>query len=352
MATPSASVCGDRNRRPANACSDPRARREEYCSQVCLVGERGAARRRAPPMRRRWLLRATAVAPWSSAHRSCGTGSGCRRRSRISFDPPGAPAAPRAASRAPYVRPAWPPTDEDWLTAFAHTAWTYPLPGPVAPRARRRRPHPDHPPSANRPGPVCRARASAASIWAASSGASTSTPRTTASSIASQHAGDGRAATSTSACRTSAAWSSPTTTIWRPSRAASCAAPPSRPATSSAWWATPAASTRAATSTSRSRCTPSSDLPEVYWDPTTAHGPLAPAAAAARHRRRLRPVGGRPHRCRRFTTAASAWDERAGRGGFELVAVGATERALHRLLGMEDGEIEQLAHARARPSGP
>ena len=52
--------------------------------------------------------------------------------------------------------PAWPPSDEDWQIAFAHTAWLYPLPGPA-----RRAPTADDRllttrPSARRPDPVCR----------------------------------------------------------------------------------------------------------------------------------------------------------------------------------------------------
>ena len=40
---------------------------------------------------------------------------------------------------------------------------------------------------------------------------------------------------------------------------------------------------------------PSSEFPEAYWDPTALMAALAAAAAAARHGRRLRPVGERPH---------------------------------------------------------
>jgi Peptidase family M23 len=131
-------------------------REEIHCSQVCLVANverRGLVR---AAVRRRWLLRATAVALifigsvrlW---HRFLAP-----RPRTISFESPDIRPAPPPRPEPPMYGPAWPPTDEDWRTAFAKVAWIYPLPGPArrAPTADDRLPTSRV--SASVPRPVCR----------------------------------------------------------------------------------------------------------------------------------------------------------------------------------------------------
>ena len=115
-------------------------------------------------------------------------------------------------------------------------------------------------------------RARAASRWAASCGASTSTRRWTVSSIARRPAAPTSTAAVTCASPTSAAWSSRTTFTWPRSRAAWCGAHASRPARSSAWSATPG---RAAKNRRPHphlhfalSIRPSAEWPETFWDPT------------------------------------------------------------------------------------
>ena len=134
-----------------------RGRREEvHCSQVCLVANVEGRRLARVALRRRWLLRASAVALIVVGAPELWHRIRLPQSVSISFDPPEyrPPAEPRP--EPPMFGPAWPPTDEDWQTAFAHSAWTYPLPGPA-----RRAPAADDRilttrPSASRPGPVCR----------------------------------------------------------------------------------------------------------------------------------------------------------------------------------------------------
>ena len=129
---------------------------EAHCSQVCLVANVERRRLARATVRRRWLLRAAAVALVVVGAPKLWHRIRLPQSVSISFDPPEfrPPREPRP--EPPMYGPAWPPTDQDWQTAFAHTTWAYPLPGPA-----RRAPAADDRilatrPSANRPGPVCR----------------------------------------------------------------------------------------------------------------------------------------------------------------------------------------------------
>jgi hypothetical protein len=131
-------------------------RAEIHCSRVCLVANVERHRLARAAVLRRWLLRAAAVALiflgsvrlW---HRFLAP-----RPRTISFEIPDTPPAPPPRPDLPLYGPAWPPTDGDWQAAFAAVAWIYPLPGPA-----RRVPAADHRlppsrPSAGGPAPVCR----------------------------------------------------------------------------------------------------------------------------------------------------------------------------------------------------
>jgi hypothetical protein len=103
---------------------------ENYCSEVCLLANVDKRRRATAAVRRRWMMRGLAVLVvlvgakelWRRVH--------APRPVSISYDPPEVRFVP-ARPEPSYVGPAWPPTDDDWRYAFAHTAWTYPLPGPA-----------------------------------------------------------------------------------------------------------------------------------------------------------------------------------------------------------------------------
>ena len=131
-------------------------REEAHCSQICLVANVERLRLAAAATRRRWLLRVTAVALIVIGAPKLWHRVRLPPSLSISFDPPEFRPPPEPRPEPPMFGPAWPPTDEDWQTAFAHTAWTYPLPGPS-----RRAPAPDdhlltsHP-SGRSPSPVCR----------------------------------------------------------------------------------------------------------------------------------------------------------------------------------------------------
>ncbi|MCU1278326.1 MAG: peptidase [bacterium] len=108
--------------------------RRSYCSQACLrVGVRMAqsAQRKARLRRYAFVLSFVLVA----------TGVGYLRHLLLLPRPRRAPVstpAPVAAEAPPEATPFgphWPPTDDEWLEQFAHAAWVYPLPGPT-----RRRP--------------------------------------------------------------------------------------------------------------------------------------------------------------------------------------------------------------------
>ena len=134
-----------------------RDRREEvHCSQVCLVANVERHRLARAAVRRRWLLRAAAVALIVVGAPMLWHRVRLPQALSISFDPPQLRPIPEPRPLPPMFGPAWPPTDEDWRIAFAHTTWSYPLPGP----ARRPPAADDHlvsgRPSAHRPDPICR----------------------------------------------------------------------------------------------------------------------------------------------------------------------------------------------------
>jgi hypothetical protein len=110
-------------------------RREEHCSEAC-VRETVRLRRLATiALRMKWILGSAvavlvlvgATALWQRVR--------VPHPKSISFDPP--EFRPVLAGPVEYG-PAWPPTDDDWMTAFRSVSWVYPLPGPV-----RRPPAPD-----------------------------------------------------------------------------------------------------------------------------------------------------------------------------------------------------------------
>lgn len=133
-----------------------RGQAEIHCSHVCLVANVERRRLARAAVHRQWLLLAAAIAVivigavrlWHRFHPP--------RRQTISFEPPDTAPAPPPRSEPPMYGPAWPPTDEDWQTAFAAAAWIYPLPGPV----RRAPAADDHLPpgraGAGHLAPVCR----------------------------------------------------------------------------------------------------------------------------------------------------------------------------------------------------
>jgi murein DD-endopeptidase MepM/ murein hydrolase activator NlpD len=131
-------------------------RQEVHCSQICLTANVERRRRARAAAQRRWLLRAAAVglivvgAPrlWHRVR--------LPQPQAIVFEPPEIRSTPTPRPEPPFYGPSWPPTDQDWQTAFAETAWIYPLPGP----ARRAPAADDHVltsrPGARRPPSVCR----------------------------------------------------------------------------------------------------------------------------------------------------------------------------------------------------
>ena len=128
-------------------------RRAEHCSESCLRDSVRQQRSASARARRRWVGSALLVA-------LALVGARTLQRHRlpeahsISYDPP-ALRPPVTRSEPVYFGPAWPPTDADWIAAFDAASFTYPLPGPV-----RRPPTLDdrllgHEPSANHPA-LCR----------------------------------------------------------------------------------------------------------------------------------------------------------------------------------------------------
>ncbi len=131
-------------------------REEAHCSQVCLMANVEHRRRARAATRRRWLLRATAVALIAVGAPRLWHRIRLPRAQTIAFEWQDLRPAPAPRPEPPMYGPAWPPTDEDWQFAFANTAWIYPLPGPA-----RRAPTTDDRllttrSSARRPEPVCR----------------------------------------------------------------------------------------------------------------------------------------------------------------------------------------------------
>ncbi len=86
-------------------------------------------RERAASMRK-WGLAAAAVAAVAIGAPKLWHHVRLPRGRTIAYEPPPFHPAPPPRPEPIYEGPAWPPTDQDWLTAFANTTWVYPLPGP------------------------------------------------------------------------------------------------------------------------------------------------------------------------------------------------------------------------------
>jgi hypothetical protein len=109
-----------------------RGRRETaYCSEVCLMADVESRRRARAAVRRRWSLRALVVAMIVIGAPHLWHRIRMPRPHLVAFEPPEERPVVPTLPQPIYYGPAWPPTDEDWLTAFDSTPWTYPLPGPV-----------------------------------------------------------------------------------------------------------------------------------------------------------------------------------------------------------------------------
>jgi hypothetical protein len=108
-----------------------RGRREDaFCSAVCLMADVESRHRVRAAVHRRWLLAAAVVLAVVVGAPRLWHRLRLPRSRTIAFEPPEVrPAAP-PRPQPTFYGPAWPPTDEDWLTAFDSTPWTYPLPGP------------------------------------------------------------------------------------------------------------------------------------------------------------------------------------------------------------------------------
>jgi murein DD-endopeptidase MepM/ murein hydrolase activator NlpD len=108
--------------------------RLSYCSQPCLrIGVRLAQTAQRKARRRRYALLLSMML--------AGAGAGYLRHVLRRLQPPRpavsapAPVAPQPPPEPITFGPHWPPTDEDWLEQFAKAAWVYPLPGPSRHRA-------------------------------------------------------------------------------------------------------------------------------------------------------------------------------------------------------------------------
>lgn len=114
-----------------------RGRELVHCSEACLVENVRRRRRARAASIRRWSLWAGAAAAVLIAAPQLWHRIRVPRAQTIVYDAPPFHPPPPARPEPIYEGPAWPPTDQDWLTAFARTAWVYPLPGPArrAPRA-------------------------------------------------------------------------------------------------------------------------------------------------------------------------------------------------------------------------
>jgi murein DD-endopeptidase MepM/ murein hydrolase activator NlpD len=124
-------VCGDDVGDSDRFVLLSRRGREAYCSEACLVVNVERRRRARAALRRRWLLGAAAVAAVAIGGPRLWHRVRLPRAESISFQPPDLRPATPSRPEPPMFGPAWPPTDQDWLTAFAQTTWAYPLPGPV-----------------------------------------------------------------------------------------------------------------------------------------------------------------------------------------------------------------------------
>jgi hypothetical protein len=106
---------------------------EEHCSEECLQATIRARRIARAAFKTRWLLRA-----WLLILVVAG-GSALWHRFRmpqpesisVPFDAPLVKARGKAWFGPPPFGPPWPPTDDDWLRGFERSSWIYPLPGPT-----------------------------------------------------------------------------------------------------------------------------------------------------------------------------------------------------------------------------
>jgi murein DD-endopeptidase MepM/ murein hydrolase activator NlpD len=121
-------------------------RNESYCSETCLVVNANRRRRIRAAVRRRWFLRGATLLLLVAAAPKVWHRFRLPRPEMLVFEPPEFRPAPPPRPEPIYYGPAWPPTDDDWLKAFASTTWAYPLPGPG-----RRAPAPDDRVLAGRP---------------------------------------------------------------------------------------------------------------------------------------------------------------------------------------------------------
>jgi len=109
-----------------------RAGREQiHCSRACLLESLRRQQRARAAVRNRWLLRAAAVAAVAVGVPKLWHHVRLPRAKTIAYEAPAVRPVPVAPPPQIFYGPAWPPTDQDWLTAFANTSWAYPLPGPA-----------------------------------------------------------------------------------------------------------------------------------------------------------------------------------------------------------------------------
>ncbi|MFL5308401.1 MAG: peptidoglycan DD-metalloendopeptidase family protein [Polyangia bacterium] len=108
-----------------------RGREEVHCSQSCLVANVQSRQRARAAVRRRWLLRVSAVALVVIGAPKLWHRIRLPQAQSISLVAEDVRPAPRPRPAPVLEGPAWPPTDDDWLFAFQRTVWSYPLPGPI-----------------------------------------------------------------------------------------------------------------------------------------------------------------------------------------------------------------------------
>jgi murein DD-endopeptidase MepM/ murein hydrolase activator NlpD len=108
--------------------------RRSFCSQACLrAGVRSLQRAgRTARLRAGAALLAIALVAVGVGYVRQLVRRGRTRHAPIAAAPP--PAPPALAEPAPFG-PHWPPSDDEWLAEFTRATWIYPLPGPT-----RRRP--------------------------------------------------------------------------------------------------------------------------------------------------------------------------------------------------------------------
>jgi peptidase M23-like protein len=142
-------ICGDRLDADSGLVLATGGRRLAHCSEVCLE-ETVEKQRRARNVRRWWTAAGASVVALLLA------GAWMVKRHRappshaISYAwPETVPKEQPVASGLVLYGPQWPPTDDDWMFAFGRVSWTYPLPGP-----ERRAPVPDD--TRFNPGGICR----------------------------------------------------------------------------------------------------------------------------------------------------------------------------------------------------